>query len=508
MALASYFDKAALAAAHVLQGYDRAAFEARLLATPVELAFDGAATRLPEAQATLDLAVRLLARLYPRLVLTALDEAACDYVAILETQARAINTQLDLRPAPAVASLVVGCTQLERDQPVFYLGSQNWLARFSPVAPVGSGASLNPFGAGAAACLGAANVFRTVFADQLVGGETDPSLSLSLLDFSSPSANDPGPLLPERLVVGDAVVVGLGAVGQGLTWALARLSLQGTLHLVDGEAVELSNLQRYVLTEENSPGMLKTQLAAAALASSGAVVQQHRVTWQDFLAGQSTWHLPLVLVGVDSAADRIAIQGALPQRLLNVWTQTADLGISRHLDFQQQACLTCLYRATGLRPSESQTVAQALGLPQYERDIRELLYTNAPLDATWLERIAQAKGLAPQILLPFAGKPIRAFYSQQVCGSLLLGAAADRQTQTPMAFQSALAGLLLAAEFVIEAQQLRPVPLPLLTRLNLLRPLAPFLNEAFQKTAGCICQDEDYRDQYTRKYTIPALQLT
>lgn len=501
MALASYFDKAALAAAHVLQGYDRTAFEARLLAAPVELAFDGAATRLPEAQATLDLAVRLLARLYPRLVLTPLDEVARDYVAILEAQAQAINTQLDLRPVPAVVSLVVGCTQLERPHPVFYLGSQNWLTRFSPVAPVGSGASLNPFGAGAAACLGAANVFRTVFADQLIGAEPDASLSLSLLDYSSNSADDPGPLLPERLAVGEATLVGLGAVGQGLVWALSRLSLQGTLHLVDGEAVELSNLQRYVLTEENSPGALKTQLAAATLGSSGAVVQQHPVTWQIFLAGQSTWHLPLVLVGVDSAADRIAIQGALPQRLLNAWTQTADLGVSRHLDFQQQACLTCLYRTTGLRPSESQTVAQALGLPQHERDIRELLYTNAPLDAMWLERIAQAKGLAPQKLLPFAGKPIRAFYSQQVCGSLLLGTSADRQTQTPLAFQSALAGLLLAAEFVVETQQLRPSPLPLLTRFNLLKPLAPFLNEAFQKTSGCICQDADYVEQYAQKYS-------
>jgi len=51
------------------------------------------------------------------------------------------------------------------------------------------GDSGNPFGAGAAACFAAANVFRHVFAEQLTGGGPDRQLAVSMLNYGQQSAD-------------------------------------------------------------------------------------------------------------------------------------------------------------------------------------------------------------------------------------------------------------------------------------------------------------------------------
>jgi hypothetical protein len=73
----------------------------------------------------------------------------------------------------------------------------------------------------------------------------------------------------------------------------------------------------------------------------------------------------------------------------------------------------------------------------------------------------------------------------------------------PMAFQSALAGLGLAAELVKHAAGL-PIPAATSTRINLLRPLAPMLADprARDPSGRCICRDGDFLDAYRRKYAI------
>lgn len=71
-----------------------------------------------------------------------------------------------------------------------------------------------------------------------------------------------------------------------------------------------------------------------------------------------------------------------------------------------------------------------------------------------------------------------------------------------MAFQSALAGILLAAEIVISAGGLRSEPIPVSTRLDLLRPLPSEISVPVAKDGSgrCICTDDDYIEIYNRKY--------
>jgi hypothetical protein len=98
----------------------------------------------------------------------------------------------------------------------------------------------------------------------------------------------------------------------------------------------------------------------------------------------------------------------------------------------------------------------------------------------------------------------RAFYQRAVCGGLLMKLTDGQQAATatvPMAFQSALAGIMLAAELIKDAAGCAPAPTPI-TRINLLRPLAPFLHDPRAKDASgrCMCADADVLAVYKRKY--------
>ena len=96
MALANFFDKAAMAAAQVLQGFDRDALAAALESRAVGIAFDGAAARSLEGCRTIELAVNLMARLYPRLAIVPQGPRTGKRATDLATAARAINPAIEV----------------------------------------------------------------------------------------------------------------------------------------------------------------------------------------------------------------------------------------------------------------------------------------------------------------------------------------------------------------------------------------------------------------------------
>jgi hypothetical protein len=171
MALANFFDKAAVAAAQVLQGIDYASLAASLESRVVGLAFDDQAVAKPEGKLTLELAMNLLARLYPRLALIPDGAHAEASVADLIAIAHSINPEIEIgaNTTETAAILAAGDKKVKTAAPVAYMGSEGWVARISSLGPVGSGDSLNPFGAAAAACFGVANIFRLLFGAYLPG---------------------------------------------------------------------------------------------------------------------------------------------------------------------------------------------------------------------------------------------------------------------------------------------------------------------------------------------------
>ena len=514
MALANFFDKAALAASQLLQGYDYSAFREQLLATTVGLAFGDQAAGSSEGKITLELSANLLARLYPTVALLPNGPEAERLLSELVALMLKINPDIELVDSPARLSvcLAVGDSPLAAPPPaesLVNIGSDGWCASLDPDSAVGSGNSNIPFGAAAAACIGVANVFRIIFGAHLPGGAPDKRLSLSLLDYS---ITRNGAVLANPALgpvdFGKTYLVGLGAIGNGAIWTLSKMrELQGRLHLVDDETLDLTNLQRYVLATQAhlNPPVDKVLFAAEALKETGLVVAPHPTSWGQYQREAANWYLERVAVALDSAEARCAVQASLPKWLVNSWTQQGDLGISRHDFAGEHACLVCLYMPEGGRKNEDVLVAEAIGLPGRFLEVRELLYTRAPVTRQLLQDIAAAFAIPLEPLLQFEGQPLKKFYSGAICAGLVLSLGGEPGTsvaEVPMAFQSTMAGVMLAAELVAHAAGIRHTPLAVTTKIDLLRPLGTHLSVPATKhpSGRCICQDPDYAMAYRAKY--------
>jgi hypothetical protein len=371
--------------------------------------------------------------------------------------------------------------------------------------PVGSGITQNPFGASAAACFAAANTFRFLFSNQLKRADLDSKVRVSLLDWEPSNDNPPNPRLDE-VDLDEVHLIGVGAIGNAALWALARVeAFKGVLHLIDKEVVELSNLQRYVLTSQAHQNVSKVLMGAEFLKSSRLKVVAHQQSWGEYLASRNNWRLDRVAVAVDSANARREVQASLPRWIVNAWTQPGDIGISRHYFLEPQACLMCLYFPDGTQKSEDQLVAEAIGMTDAVLEIRNMLYMGTPLSGEFLNRIAVARRIDPNSLLRFANQPLRTLYVEGICGGALLEMDTNpgvQRMEVPMNFQSALAGVMLSAELVANAAGFKDHTFPVTTRIDMLKPLGSYLSlPAPNHPSGrCICQDPDYIAAYRVKY--------
>lgn len=500
MALADYFARNATAVGQVLSRFDEDIFKEKIRATRVGIGF-GDAAQLSEGRALLDLAVRLVARLYPTLTIAS-REGADAFAAEIAALARSINPNIEIGEGEAEIEIAVGDDAPVVAPIVVYAGSQGWDAHLSTESPQRVGTTDNPLGAGAAACFACANVFRASFLNS-PEHTLDHELRFSVLDRSAaPSQHDIS--LGQLQLDKDIVLVGLGAIGNSAVWALSRVPASGKIHLVDQQDIDLSNLQRYVLAARDDESRSKVEVAARFFAS-GLEAEQHNVSWADFVQSRGyCWRR--VLVALDSARDRRAVQSALPYWIANAWTQPGDLGLSTHTFDTEGACLNCLYLPRQGLDNEDAIIAHALGVPERVMQIRELLFRNAGAPRELLAAVAAGLRVPMDLLLPFAGRPLHTLYVEGVCGGAVIPlgrTGSPRQdVHVPLAHQSALAGLLLAGACVADVIGASP-PSTLVTRINLLRPLEGYPSQPAQKDPRgiCICQDPDYRTAYRQKYS-------
>jgi hypothetical protein len=501
MALADYFHRAAIATAQILEGFSEEAIRERLETASVGIKFSLEATRLTEGRTSLDLLVRLLARLYPSLNIHSPATALRDELAGL---ARSINPAIEILTDGEVAVLVaVG--EVDAAAPVtIRVGSDAWTAYLSTDASVPVGDSSNPFGAGVGAALGASNVFRAVF---LPNNRAVLDRNCAISTWSGMADKTPGPELDGVRFGGRNVLVGAGAIGNAVLWALARAPIQGTFAVVDAQVVELSNLQRYVLTSRNDVDRSKVEIADAATSNSPLNVEPYLANWATFVS-ENGYDWDRAVVALDSARDRRAVQASLPRWIANAWTQPGDLGVSVHPWTEDGACLSCLYLPEGALPSEDKLIAEALGVsgPERELQIRQALYAGQPAPKNLLEEAAKNLGVPLDDIEAFSSRPIRELYTEGICGGLVLPldrvGRPQQNVHVPTAHQSALAGVLLAAGVAADAAGAGPVSTRV-TRLNLLRPVPAEPTQPAQKDPRgiCVCQDDDYRNAYQLKYS-------
>ena len=496
MALADFFPRDAVALSQVLQGFQTDAFIQKLQGARVAISFGEEAATTRDGRQLLDLTVRLAARLYPSVTFATVP-AGGQFADELTVLASNINPNIKVsRTGTSNVCLAIGMDAPAVDAPTIHAGCDGWSARVGTEGPYGTSDLGNPFGAGFAACLATANLFRLLFFPK--------GSALVDADISFPSDASSFPKLMDAELTDPLVLVGVGAVGNSAAWALARTSLSGQVYLVDPQTIDLSNLQRYVLCARGDEGCIKVEIVGNEF--RGALqARPYQGPWASFL-GAKGYNWERVLVALDSAHDRRAVQGSLPRWIVNGWTQVGDLGVSCHSFLGEGACLACLYLPNQKSKNEDQIISEGLKIPEFQNQVRFLLGNRQGTDRDLCETIASAWNVPVKTLDPYVGRPIRELWVEGVCGGGIvpLGEAGQvpRELQVPLAFQSALAGVLLAAETVRDVLTAGVQRRTLVRRLDVLRPLGdPSPQPALKAgTGNCICEDRDFIAAYQAKY--------
>jgi hypothetical protein len=496
LAFADYYSRTALAASQILAGFNEPRIRAALDRVRVGIAIGADAAQTPEGRAIVDLSVRLLARIYPTIVIRGEGSAARSLSNTALGLAQQINPNIDSATEPTVEVAIGKELPPAGTWKRIFVGSSAWNALMSLSAPREVGNSDNPFGAGASACLGAANLFRYIFLGSRANLDQDIVFStLTGEPTASPNAAITGSL-------GEIVLVGAGAIGNAAAWALSRVRLDGVVHVVDHQTIDLGNLQRYILAGRRHESTVKVEALGEYFKDSVRLTPHHQ-RFADFVASHG-YHWQKMLLALDSADDRRAAQASLPEWVANAWTQPGDLGVSTH-DFVNGACVSCLYLPEGPVENEDAIIASVLNMSDKLMQVRVLLHTGEGLSREFLEGVAVARDIPIERLLPFEGRPINILYSEGVCGGAVipLGSAGlpRQEVHVPLAHQSALSGILLAASAVRRSLGLDKAGTSI-TRIDVMATLAEYLTQAAAKHPRgiCICQDADYLEVYRSKY--------
>lgn len=445
-----------------------------------------------------EMLTNLLARFYPALALTG-DDQSCEHAASI---AKAINPEIDIRGLRRQGGVRV-YVQTGRWSPgSFVARADGWVASILGEALNAKAGLPNPYSSGAAAALAAARLFQTIFAQRLPLSLPWPDTSLSLLDFSTSEGID-SPL--PAIDLGEVAVAGLGAVGNPAIWALARHSeLLGTLHLIDPEDVELSNLQRYCLCASSDVELGKTFVAQRELKGTRIEAMSWPCTIGDFAQNfqEGAMHIPTICVSVDNIVGRRTAQALLPKLVVNGWTSESGLGTSWHRFVGDSACLGCLYHPKTVALSQTELAARALGLAHDK--LAMLWVSEKPLEFEELSVIGAHLGIGASELSDWRGKRVQDVYTGVVCGQVGLDlTGAGKISTVPLAHQSVLAGVLMAAELVKHSDrplEARSPVAPLTIWDDVLRPPPKYWTVMRKKEPECFCGDEDYIVAYREKW--------
>jgi hypothetical protein len=453
----------------------------------------------PEAKLAGAIFVELYARTFGALRLTTPGSTRAD----LEARARAINPRIELGAA-VTPNMRVGLNT-DSSADLTFAGSGWWVGQGTWALPTVGGAS--PIGPMLAGILAFNETFKRALHSVL--GPLAP-VPTSLHEWTAatwqprpPEDTDFAPLEFGRLPT--LALVGCGAIGHAIAYAIGAVrGLDGAIDLIDPQPVSTSNLQRYLGTvKRDADGReQKVSTVARLIEPSGLRVRRHGLDWAAYRRrlerqgeiGRST---EVLLVALDSAEDRRIVQGSLPRLILNGWTRIAECGTTGHTFVGDEQCLACTYLNPATQAPALHDVSRLLnelGLP-LGRIVR--LLAGASLERPDLRAIERSRGLAAGTLDRWRGESLRPLYGE-LCGMANIELGEQEQFAVPLPQVSALAGTLVAADFLklVTGQPRSTSPL----EVSLLKgPGTAWISPLRRKSshpAQCICKDETYLNAY------------
>lgn len=187
-----------------------------------------------------------------------------------------------------------------------------------------------PIGALASATLAAAEPFKAVLRD--LGATND---ELALVTAANVSLGDDR-IRTRDVHLGHVDCVSAGAITQGFLHALFRVpGISAALRVIEPDALEITNLNRYLLARLDQLGIAKTTVVAASAPASVLVKCVNRRVTRETLPGLG----PLadqVVVGTDDIPSRWLVQEAHP-----TWLAIGATAHFMAVSSEHQAGLPC-----------------------------------------------------------------------------------------------------------------------------------------------------------------------
>ena len=341
-------------------------------------------------------ALRLLVRICAD-VSVFLPKASAGFVATVRHEAKRIEPTVkflddepDLRQFDAILS--VG-SKMRPELPWTVINSNGWLARVSSVSsdvPAEVDQS-NPIAALAAASFGVSEVFKRLIRLKEQRGRFFDGLNFSFFTYSA-EEKDLGPPLPTEIDI-DLLLVGVGAIGNGVVHLLNRLPVAGKITIVDSQRYGSENFGTCLLIGPDEIHKAKALFALEVLESKLAT-QYFTEEFSKFSKRLGT-EVPFPRVSLN-AVDNIETRREIQRELWSDVVIDGAIGefscqASRHAWGEDVACLICLFpepegepaelvasRATGLVPSRTRDAEATV----CDEDVR-----NAPAEKRdWLRK--------------------------------------------------------------------------------------------------------------------------
>jgi hypothetical protein len=513
MGFPKYFNRDIIALNKRLSINADSSFRELLLSQLICLEFDDQVFNSKEAKICIELLVRILSRFYPKLKFTCNATGAADYVSSLKELARSINSNIEFAKEQDKATFIICASRtfpISDGIPHLFLGAMGWTAKISQKKPLEFGNSHNPFGASISACIAASNIFRFVFKNQL-SQPLDTEVEFCAHNYSTSSQPD----LPiDHIALDDVNLIGIGAIGTATVWTLSNIKkLTGNISLIDHDRIEESNLQRYVLLKEKNIGKWKVDVAMNNLVRHTALkVNPIKNDWGGYIHEQHIGRCRsrLVAVCIDNKEGRVQIQSSLPKKIINAYTDESRFGISRHFDFTKGACLACLYMPTQVEKSKLVIMVEELNMKGFENLIYEYMKEGKLLDDKFLNVFCSKNQIDIKDLNVYKHKPLADFYIDMICGFKLIKLQGEgqraSQIDAPLSFQSCMAGVMLAAEIVLESMEITREGVRDVTQWQVLEDVNADnpSHYTYLKNIGanCICGDPDFQTVYRSKWNI------
>ncbi len=246
------------------------------------------------------------------------------------------------------AILCIG-TQARPSLPWTVVNSNGWVARVSSgTLPLPSDLDQpNALGALMAASLGVTEVFKRIF-----GVPHDVAPLLEKTEFSlfeqTTTPTWIGPPLPKEIRIPDTLLVGAGAIGNGIALLFSQLPFRGRIHVVDKQDYADENLSTCILLElEGWLGQPKaTRLATWMRENSNLDVTGEKGLIETAKSGPevSGLAIDLVLNGLDDVEARRETQDLWPSIIIDGGINEIGAAVVQHrLDQKQLACLKCWF---------------------------------------------------------------------------------------------------------------------------------------------------------------------